>query len=367
MKLVYLVDFPVEGNSGKNKATREKAKALTEILGADNILFISNHKPKGVLAKIINKLSFDITIAWRLLSKKGDYTVIQRVLFMPFTRLLFAIKGVKVINEFHADFREEIPLLGKSKLEEKILYLAAYLYDFNYKICHGIIYNHPYLKEKFDKIFQKPSIYSYNGADIENFYPLSQKDARKTLSMSVDAKVFLFLGSVSQWHGVDYVVDIFNQDAFKEQENIQIYIVGARDNAYTQALKAQVSNPNIRFIPPVDTKQALQYINAADYCLLPVKSNRTSPGSPLKLYDYIACGKPIITQQGLKGYADEVENYQLGWTINYEDVKDAEKSILEILKSSTLDFENNNRNVAVQQLSWRKRMEKWVEFAQNVK
>lgn len=45
--------------------------------------------------------------------------------------------------------------------------------------------------------------------------------------------VFLFLGSVSQWHGVDYLINVFNQKNIKDRNDVFLYIVGGKDNSYT--------------------------------------------------------------------------------------------------------------------------------------
>src|SRR5690606_39279334 len=41
-------------------------------------------------------------------------------------------------------------------------------------------------------------------------------------------------------------------------------------------------------------------IKASDLCLLPVKNNRASPGSPLKLYDYISNGRFVLDRKSTR-------------------------------------------------------------------
>ena len=65
-------------------------------------------------------------------------------------------------------------------------------------------------------------------------------------------------------------------------------------------------------------------IIAADACLLPVKNNRISPGSPLKLYDYISNNKPVIAED-IIGYSDEVLKYNFGLSVNFEKTKETRK------------------------------------------
>src|SRR5688500_16541878 len=100
MKLVYIVDFSVEGSSGKHKATREKALALKTLLGEENVDFYYPKGNKKGMSKYLGTLMFDMHLFSALLFRKADYTAVTRVLFLPLTRLLFYIKGIIVISEF---------------------------------------------------------------------------------------------------------------------------------------------------------------------------------------------------------------------------------------------------------------------------
>lgn len=367
IKLIYIVNFSVSGNSGKNKATREKASALKSLVGDDNFLFIHGNQNTSFINKIFNKLTFDFKVFFNLFLKRGDFIIVQRVIFLPLTYMLLKLKGVKIVSEFHADFKEEIPLLNKSNFEKIILNFVAIFYNLNFKLSDGIIFNHPYLKEKFDPIFRKPSIYSYNGANFEEFIPQDLNGAREQLNIPNDRTVFLFLGSVYQWHGVDLLIDIFNEQSICDKKDMYLYIVGANDNPYVRSLKLKAKNKNVLFITPVDAISAANYINASNICLLPVKHIRTSPGSPLKLYDYISCGKAIITQETLAGYADEVLNYNLGYVTDFTNSKNAALDVLKIMETADLKyFEEHNRDIAVTTVSWSKRMQNWLQFIKSL-
>ncbi len=368
MKLVYIVDFPIDGNSGKNKATKEKAKALKNKIGIDNFHFLHPKKYNSRFQKITSKLFFDFYVLSKILFIKQIDVVVQRVLFTPLTRFFLYIRGVKVISEYHADFKEEIPFLNKTKLEKKVLYFMSYFYSLNYSLSNGIIFNHPNLKSKFDKIYKKPSIYSYNGANTEIFNVKPLSVSREKLDLPNDKMIFLFLGSVSQWHGVDYLINIFTTDTFINHDECILYIVGGSENVYVNKLKKQAEvNPNIKFVPPVDNVLASEYISASNFCLLPAKQIRISPGSPLKLYDYIACGKAIITQDNLKGYSDEVENYNLGFTVDFREANSAAVKMISLTEDINYEqFESHNRNIAKTELSWNNRIDKWYNFIDNI-
>lgn len=367
MKILYVTDFSAEGNSGKNKATREKVNALGEVIGRDNLHFLSPGRSHSFFDKTIGRLLFDYRVAREIFTRKDHFLIIQRAVFLPCTLMAARLKKIKVFAEFHADFREEIEFLNKSKLEKILLHVVAYFYNLNYDLVNGIIFNHPYLKAKFDTRYRKPSMYSYNGANFKEFVPKPKLEARRSLSIPTQQFVYLFLGSVSQWHGVDLLIDVFNQERIVNNDSVFLYIVGVKDNEYTRNLKSTTLNRQVIFIDAVDTETASSYINASDVCLLPVKHIRTSPGSPLKLYDYISCGKPVLTQRDLAGYADEVENHQLGLTTDFTDPQQAASDLLKFMDIDLEPYGVHNRYKAEHTLNWKSRMTEWVDFLNNNK
>ena len=88
--------------------------------------------------------------------------------------------------------------------------------------------------------------------------------------------------------------------------------------------------------------------------MLPVKGNRVSPGSPLKLYDYMKHSKFIIVQQGMLGYCDEVERYGKGVCVDFKDPSE----VAAIL--GNVDF-NMSILTEPREFSWNARMKTWFE------
>jgi len=53
--------------------------------------------------------------------------------------------------------------------------------------------------------------------------------------------------------------------------------------------------PNVRLVPPVDRSEVTGLVHAADVCVMPHRRNRlTAAMSPLKLYEYLAGGRPVV-------------------------------------------------------------------------
>jgi glycosyltransferase involved in cell wall biosynthesis len=124
---------------------------------------------------------------------------------------------------------------------------------------------------------------------------------------------------------------------------------------------------NVIFTGKVDPDVANLYINAADVCLLPVKKIRVSPGSPSKLFDYIAAGRPVVTQEATTGYSDIVLSYELGYAIDFCDSASAAEKIVAIVKQChETHYETHNRQVALTHLNWSNVADKWSSFIDKV-
>jgi teichuronic acid biosynthesis glycosyltransferase TuaH len=67
--------------------------------------------------------------------------------------------------------------------------------------------------------------------------------------------------------------------------------------------------PNVHFLGWKRYEQMPGYINAFDVCLIPHKVNPYTDGmNPLKLYEYLACGKPVVSTpvSGTKPFSDVI-------------------------------------------------------------
>jgi glycosyltransferase involved in cell wall biosynthesis len=68
----------------------------------------------------------------------------------------------------------------------------------------------------------------------------------------------------------------------------------------------------VMFTGQVDYTEVPRYIAATDVCLIPFKPNAISAGAvPLKLFEYMACGKPVLStrMQGVEGVAHDIVQY----------------------------------------------------------
>jgi len=359
IRIHYITGFGLEKNTGRNKATREKTAALQEIIGKENFRLWHPASSPNRFISYMYQLLFDCWLLPRMLFIDKKTVVIERQAILPLTNTLLWFRGVRMFCEVHADPKEEIFYLQKTRLE-KLLLRMLYIFEwYNWQLAMGMIYNNPLLQKQLESTLVKPSVTIYNGCDTNTFIILNSAACRKKLGLLAETKYFLILGEMSRWRGIDLLIDVFKQEALRDHI---LLVVGVTDSAYSRQLRAAAPS-NVHFIDHTDVLESVEYINASDVCLVPVNNIRSSPGSPLKLYDYIACGKPVVAQANTPGYSDEVLRYKLGGITDFRNPKEAAAELNKFQGEFDSEwYKANNRAISLTRANWHQRMTEVIQF-----
>jgi len=138
-----------------------------------------------------------------------------------------------------------------------------------------------------------------NGIDPEIFRPIPQVEARQKLGLPTDGLYVVYAGSLHVWQGVDVLLHAFAR-LVKKFPNCRLLIVGGQDEPNKDAYKRLAHELRITdhaiFVPFVPYEQSALYIAAADVCVAPYVPIvcEIGGGSPLKLYAYLSCGRPVV-------------------------------------------------------------------------
>lgn len=85
-----------------------------------------------------------------------------------------------------------------------------------------------------------------------------------------------------------------------------VFVGPARNHSYFKPL---FERDNIRFLGKRNYVEIPHYIQSFDVCIIPHKVNEfTDSMNPLKIYEYLACGKPIVSTPiaGTEGFKDHI-------------------------------------------------------------
>lgn len=366
----YTVDFSLEGQSGKSKATFDKVQAFKQLvhrLNVSSVTDLATSRPRRFWQMVQSEMRY----LFELIRRREKPDVIFSRTFMCFGAFLGGkLFNIPVIREIHADFLDEARLLYGTR--GPIAWFARLMQRymlFFFKRSDGLIFNNPRLADYYrhNLNVSTPSVTVYNGANTSEFFPLPKEDVLQRLGLESGKKYLVFVGSVSPWHGVGRVLEM-QQHLLNLRDDTVLLVVGGAEGERGDEISSRFGKPKgVSFVGRVDKKQAMLYINAATVCLLPVEDNRISPGSPIKLYDYISCGKAVVAQAKTPGYSDVVEQYGLGITCDYREPADAAKRIDVLLNElDSASVRKHNRTVAETELSWSRVAEQWLLFASEV-
>ncbi|MDC0469137.1 glycosyltransferase [Candidatus Pelagibacter sp.] len=146
-----------------------------------------------------------------------------------------------------------------------------------------------YYEKKF-KISEKKIIVSPSGTSIDRIFFNNYIKTNKKLNIG-------YFGSLFKSRGIDIIIKLSKID------NDNNYFIFGNLNQYKN-IKFKSYNSNLYLNNYLPYKLVPNYISKMDILLMPYQEKITVAGnvgniieftSPLKLFDYIACGKPIIS------------------------------------------------------------------------
>lgn len=157
---------------------------------------------------------------------------------------------------------------------------------------------------KSKKDFAQEMYFLPNAANVEHF--MKAQDPATVIPediASVPGPIVGFVGVIQDWIDLDLV----KAAAVAHPEWSFVMIGPVAAGIDTSSLKVL---PNVRFLGRKDVKDLPNYIKAFDVCINPFKMNElTDKVSPLKFYEYLASGKPIVSvnMPGVSDFSDVVE------------------------------------------------------------
>ena len=210
--------------------------------------------------------------------------------------LLAKIRGVPVILEINGDFSVEY-----SNLSSIIRAVFKIIMHLTYSMADLLVIPSenqikmlkPYRVDR-DKVLVVP-----NGVNPKTFVPMSKTECRMRIGLNYDHTLMCFVGNLAPWQGLDTALLAFYRFCKLYHIESKFLIVG--DGVMLDKLRRLASdlslNEQVIFFGSVEHSLVPIVINACDICVAPFTSwrNKEIGVSPLKLMEYLSCGKPVIT------------------------------------------------------------------------
>lgn len=311
----------------------------------------------GILWSLGRDLSLFFSAFVLIMSRKRNFDVIYRrhSLFNSdyFLARLFRLPLVKEVNGIEGDNAE---ITGFS--DNFSLKVIDRIERFNMPRADKIIVVTSKLKETLQKDYGVPGdkiVVIPNGANIELFKPMDTEQARKQVNLAQAGHVVVFVGDLVAWDGVDYLIKSIPY-VVKECPATNFLIVG--DGMMRQELVELVRQVGVSdkviFTGMVPYHKVPLYINASDVCVVPLRSERGERigSSPLKIHEYMACGKPVVASR-ISGL-EMLEDNDTGILVEPESPSELAQAILRLLQSKELreHMGKSGRKYVVENQSW---------------
>ncbi len=203
-----------------------------------------------------------------------------------------------------------------------------------------------------------------NGVDTRKFYSISDKKLlarwREKFNISTEESVVIFVGNLARWQGLDILIESGFQ-LLEKNGNLKLLIVGdgpLRDDLEKRVLKSHLREHFI-FTGMVYYEDIPFFINISDIGVAPfiLNRNQSTGVSPLKVFEYMSCGKPVITSR-INGL-EFIEREEVGKLVEPGDVRGLVSALDELLqnKEKRTGMGEKGLRIAVEKFDWASRVD----------
>ncbi len=322
--------------------------------GCDAVLFVprcgveSNDAPfelaevPVVQMPLLRPLSYNLFALADLLFRRGtqspDVVYLRRT--TAISPLMYAkIKGAKFFYEVNDDpyweFGDEnvdmLPRLRQllyRKLDELNLRNADRIFVISVKVLEKILERNP-------KISRSRLVLMPSGANTDLFAPVPRKKAFEITGLDSGNKYVGFVGSLLDHQGIDVLIEAAEM-VRRNKPDCRFLIVGEgpMKSVWEKEVRRLKLEREFVFTGQIPYQELPAWIGAMDVCLAPYVRN-AGYRSPVKMFDYLSCGRPVIASR-IEGTTDIFEAVEAVTLIAPEDPEALGGAILESLGHSVV-------------------------------
>lgn len=219
----------------------------------------------------------------------------------------------------------------------------------------------PSLQHKIRNSFGKHAIILPNGVNKKFF---SAANMKPKLINDIKGKLSIgFAGTLNHW--IDFeamrnLANLYPENAF--------ILMGKRGHFANEnqekSLEELLNLENVHYLGPIPYEELPGYLHQMDVLLLPRRSSKSSEASnPLKLYEYLAVGKPIVTS----GFPIPSEIRSLIYHCqSNECLKNSMDLAIHELQSKRKKVARQQRQACAKRNTWQKRVQIILDKVENV-
>ena len=289
-----------------------------------------------------------------------DYHAVVVALF---PRLIFK---KKLVFEINGIANEEQKLKSHSFLNRMLAFLIQQAERMATRRSDRIVSVTPqivsYLMTNFRYSPDKVEIIG-NGVDIKKFQPIHNEALlgqwKGRLGIRKEEIVIAFVGNLARWQGVNILIESAIR-LLSRGERLKLLLVG--DGPIRKELVRRVLesgfDKEIIFTGMISYEDIPFLINLADICAAPfiLRRNQITGVSPIKVFEYMACGKPVVASR-IEGL-EFIEEEGTGRLTEPEDIISLEETLYNLIKEpkERLRMGGKGFQIARERFSWESRV-----------
>lgn len=251
---------------------------------------------------------------WRLWNTGRPDILYVRMHFATWPTALWArLRGIPIVQEVNGPYED---LFVAWPFTRRFAWLFKWLMKDQLRQADVIIAVTPQLAEWSRVEGGKKTYVISNGANTEMFQPNAQPDPE----LNLPPEYVVFFGALAPWQGIDAMLSAV-KDPYWPQ-NVKLVIVG--DGIARSKVKSTAAHSSLLwYLGPQPYSRMPGIVAASLAALVPTTDpmGRSRKGlAPLKLFESLACGVPVIVSD-LPGMAELVRENKCGLVIPPNDPK----------------------------------------------
>jgi glycosyltransferase involved in cell wall biosynthesis len=133
-----------------------------------------------------------------------------------------------------------------------------------------------------------------NGVNTDRFRPGSKAQASASVGLDPVKPRFVFVGNLVGWRDFESLT-LSMKLVLREVPEAELVIVGEgpERKEFEDGARRSLPRGSVRFVGSIPPSDVPSYICASDVGLLPERVRQLDV-SPLKLFEYMACGRPVV-------------------------------------------------------------------------
>jgi len=204
-----------------------------------------------------------------------------------------------------------------------------------------------------------------NGTNPGRFKPFDKGLARQELGLDPERPIVGYLGSLYPWCGLEHLIDA----SLMILENIPdvLFLIGGGQAKIKLDLERRVKHLGVEqhfvFQGEVPWDKAALFISAFDVAVAPAQFTKRTGISPLKLYTYLACERPVVGTD-LPDLGNVLVEKNVGKSFPVGKKKELAEAVILLLRDRKLatSMGKRGREFVLKSHTWERVVEKTIEI-----